>query len=436
MLNRTVRTTTVLTFALLLSTVFLVARPAKAASNLTATTPDTAPKTTVTVTPELKQAWQGYYRLPAVSVVRLQPPALVALLNTFYGRGAANSSAKNYHTYYYNPEAIYQWLNKTITPTVDIPAQEPHLTIEDGRATEFEPPQIGRRLNVYQSTLNVIAALEKNQSVAALAIDTAFPKTELGELNNLGIKELISRGQSSFKGSPSNRRHNIAVGVSKMKGVIIAPGEEFSFNKYLGPVEATEGFLPELVIKATGTVPELGGGLCQVSSTTFRAAMKAGLPITQRRNHSYAVQYYAPQGTDATIYPGVIDLKFVNDTPGSILIWPYFPDDNTLVFDFYGTLDDRQVTLQDPVVFDRQSNGAMKASWTRTVVKNGVSESKTFNSVYLPPALFHKQEQFVANPTSPTTTTPPGENPGNITPTPVPATPPTNAPTNSTQTTP
>jgi vancomycin resistance protein YoaR len=82
-----------------------------------------------------------------------------------------------------------------------------------------------------------------------------------------------------------------------MQGVIIKPGEEFSFNHYLGPVKAEQGFLPELVIKRTGTVPELGGGLCQVSSTTFRAAMNAGLPITQRKNHAYAVQYYSPQGT-------------------------------------------------------------------------------------------------------------------------------------------
>jgi hypothetical protein len=154
--------------------------------------------------------------------------------------------------------------------------------------------------------------------------------------------------------------------------------------------------------------------------------MKAGLPITQRRNHSYAVQYYAPQGTDATIYPGVIDLKFLNDTPGSILVWPYFPDQDTLIFDFYGTKDNREVVLKDPVSYDRKSDGSLKANWTRTVIKNGVSDTKTFNSVYLPPALFHKEEQFVANPTSPNPTTPPGENPGTITPTPAP---PTNEPT-------
>src|SRR4029077_14600178 len=120
---------------------------------------------------------------------------------------------------------------------------------------------------------------------------------------------------------------------------------------------------------------EFGGGLCQVSTTTFRAAMQAGLPITARRNHAYAVKYYSPQGTDATIYPGSADLKFINDTPGAILIWPYEKDKNTLVYDFYGTKDSRQVTLQTPVVYDRKPDGSMKATWTRLVTVDGTTRT-------------------------------------------------------------
>jgi vancomycin resistance protein YoaR len=409
--------------ALLLgSSVFI---PSAQAATLDKTTPSTEPPSTVTVPPEMITAWKGLYTVPTSSILRQQSPSIIRLMNAYVGR-ELKSSANRKRTYYYNPKAVYSWING-MSGTINILAKEPVLEIDNGRAVKFEPPQTGRMLNVYQSSLNVITALEAGKNTAPLAIYTSSPRTDLSELNDLGITELVSRGQSSFKGSPKNRRHNIAVGVAKMKGIIIKPGEEFSFNKYLGPVEASEGFLPELVIKRDkGTVPELGGGLCQVSSTTFRAAMKAGLPITQRRNHSYAVQYYAPQGTDATIYPGVIDLKFLNDTPGSILVWPYFPDQDTLIFDFYGTKDNREVVLKDPVSYDRKSDGSLKANWTRTVIKNGVSDTKTFNSVYLPPALFHKEEQFVANPTSPNPTTPPGENPGTITPTPAP---PTNEPT-------
>ncbi|MBX4191736.1 MAG: VanW family protein, partial [Candidatus Doudnabacteria bacterium] len=148
------------------------------------------------------------------------------------------------------------------------------------------------------------------------------------------------------------------------------------------------------------------------SSTAFRAAMNAGLPITARRNHSYAVQYYAPQGTDATIYPGVQDMKFLNDTPGAILVKTKI-DGTKLSFEFYGTKDDRTVAFEGPVQYDRQSNGALKATWTRHVTKNGDKVTQVFNSVYQPPALFHKQEQkSTPNPeTTPTTNNQPITNP-------------------------
>ena len=150
-----------------------------------------------------------------------------------------------------------------------------------------------------------------------------------------------------------------------------------------------------------------------MSSTTFRAAMHAGLPITARRNHSYAVQYYAPQGTDATIYPGVQDFKFTNDTGNSILVWPYLKDENYLIFDFYGTYDGRKVELGTPYAYDKKSDGSMKATWTRSVTRKGEETKKdNFYSVYQPPAKFHKQEQFVStNGTSTTPSAPSGVTP-------------------------
>lgn len=346
-------------------------------------------KYSVTVPDSLKKEWRGNYKMPEVSLLHYRA-SVSELVSASLGR--ENNKTSEYKTYSYNPTEVYKWLEK-FSVEINSPLKEGKLVVSGNRATEFVPPTPGRNLNLYESTKKVLTHLESNQPTAELAVDTVLPGP-LTDTSKLGIKELIGHGESKFSGSPKNRRTNIAVGVSKMKGIIIAKGEEFSFNKYLGPVEAYAGFVPELVIKAEGTVPELGGGLCQVSSTTFRAAMDAGLPITQRKNHSYAVQYYAPQGTDATIYPGVIDLKFVNDTPGSILVWPYLKDANTLIFDFYGTKDTREVKLGTPYQYDKKSDGSMKASWSRTVTKNGKSTRQTFSSIYQPPALFHKQEKF------------------------------------------
>ncbi len=315
------------------------------------------------------------------------------LLASYFGQPVNSFPTLSF--YNYKPEKIYQFI-LSLSEKINKEKVEPKLILENNRAVDFTAPQNGEELNASISTFKALEALENNQTSSELVVLELKPTQNLGETNNLGITELIASGKSNFKGSPKNRRHNISVGVEKMKGIIVAPNEEFSFNKYLGPVEAEQGFLPELVIKASGTVPELGGGLCQVSSTTFRAAMEAGLPITQRRNHAYAVQYYSPQGTDATIYPGVIDLKFKNNTPGAILVWPHFETGDNLIFDFYGTKDSRLVTLEKPRVYDRKPDGSMKAEWTRIIEKDGVTSSSTFKSIYQSPALFHKEEKFVS----------------------------------------
>lgn len=271
---------------------------------------------------------------------------------------------------------------------------------KNGRVVEFHPGEDGKILDINLSIERITAALDNNEASAELVISTESPNIKLSDINTYGIKELVGRGESNFAGSPYNRVYNIEVGVQKESGILLKPGQEFSFNEYLGPVDGEHGFLPELVIKRTGTVPEFGGGLCQVSSTAFRAAMNAGLAITARRNHSYAVEYYAPQGTDATIYPGSQDLKFVNNTKSYILIWPHIPEKNRLVFDFYGEKDERKVTFDGPYTYDRQSNGAMKAVWTRIVTMPDGKEIKdVFQSVYQSPALFKTAPQATPVPT-------------------------------------
>ena len=377
--------------------------------------------TTATVPDNLVAEWRGMYTRPIVSLLgKTQYTSELTLKDYFanvYGIQSSKSAQPIMRTYKFNPASVYAWTGQ-IAASVNAEASEPAMTIEDGRVTKFTPPQTGKALDRYDSTLKIIQALSQGQTTIALEVNTTEPKTPLESLNDLGITELIGRGESKYNGSPANRKHNIKVGVEKMSGIIIKPGEEFSFNTYLGPVEAYAGFKPELVIKRTGTVPELGGGLCQVSSTTFRAAMHAGLPITARRNHSYAVSYYAPNGTDATIYPGVQDLKFTNDTGNSILVWPYFKEDSYLVFDFYGTYDGRKVELGTPYSYDKQSNGALKSTWKRTVTRVGEkAKNDTFNSVYQSPALFKKQETFV--PAKPAPGTNPAEDPAPTNTTPI-----------------
>jgi vancomycin resistance protein YoaR len=170
-----------------------------------------------------------------------------------------------------------------------------------------------------------------------------------GALQKAGIREVVTVGESDFSGSPVNRRHNISVGLNRFNGHLIEQGKVFSFNDVLGPVDGTAGYRKELVIKGDRTVPDYGGGLCQVSSTAYRGIWEHGFPIVERRNHSYAVSYYGPNGTDATVYPGSIDMKFLNDGPSALLMQTY-EEDNKAYFIYYGTKDDRTSSVYGPFI--------------------------------------------------------------------------------------
>jgi vancomycin resistance protein YoaR len=178
-----------------------------------------------------------------------------------------------------------------------------------------------------------------------LIVNLAEPKIKTETINNLGIKEKIGVGISNFSGSPANRRHNIAVGSAKLNGILLKPGEEFKLMPALGNISSAAGYLPELVIKDNKTTPELGGGLCQVGTTMFRAALSSGLPITERRPHKYRVSYYEPAGTDATIYDPRPDVRFVNDTANHVLIQTKITG-NVVTFEFWGTHDGRKVVFE------------------------------------------------------------------------------------------
>ncbi len=204
-------------------------------------------------------------------------------------------------------------------------------------------------------------AIMKKISAITIPVKEIEPEIIVSEdLQELGIQERISIGHTSYYGSPANRVHNIKVGASKFNGKLIAPGETFSFNQNLGAVDGSTGYLKELVIKPEGTIPEYGGGICQVSTTLYRAILLGGLPIDERNQHSYAVSYYSQilgHGLDATIYLGGPDLQFTNDTGSHLLVQTYTKDDYELYFVLYGTDPGRTVELEGPYLSNYHSPG-------------------------------------------------------------------------------
>lgn len=278
-----------------------------------------------------------------------------------------------------------------LAPGINIAPVDAVFAEENGRVKEFKLSVQGRELNIEKSAQKIAAEIIHNSTLpVVLVVETKDANITSEKINDLRITSLIASGTTDFAGSPKNRVHNIQTGAAKFQGVLVAPGEEFSFNTILGEVNADTGYLPELVIKKDKTIPEYGGGLCQVSTTVFRAALFAGLQVTERYNHAYPVKYYGAPGFDATIYPPHPDLRFKNNTPGYILIQQNIKK-TKLTFDIYGTDDGRKSKIDGPVVLSKNDeDGSMKTLLIQTVTdKDGkVMLTKKFYSNYKSPTLY------------------------------------------------
>jgi len=262
------------------------------------------------------------------------------------------------------------------------------LTISGGRATVFKQSQDGRTLNVEKAADSIIAAAKLNSGQPLeLVVDVKKAAVSDENIDNLGIKELIGEGVSYFPGSSSARLQNISVGTSRYKGVLLKPAQVFSFGEILGEVGPAQGYAESKVILDGRQEFQYGGGLCQVSSTIFRAALNAGLPILERTNHAFQVSYYTEPfgvpGVDATIYYPAVDFKFKNDTSKHILIEPELVG-TKLTFRFYGTKE-KEGKIRGPF-FNFGSTDVNAPSQTifyRDIIVNGaVTKTDTFTTYY------------------------------------------------------
>lgn len=240
---------------------------------------------------------------------------------------------------------------RALAGEVEVESKNGVLEVKDGEIVSFTASTVGRKINT-EKTLEDVLNHWPASSTFPLVVEESRGAITGDDLEQFGIKEIIGVGKSNFAGSPTNRVLNIKKATyERVNGTLVAPGEEFSMLKNLGPIDGKNGWLPELVIKGNKTTPEYGGGLCQIGTTMFRGAVDSGLQVTERRNHSYRVSYYEPAGTDATIYEPSPDFKFKNDTDKHILINAYIQG-TEVVFEMWGTKDGRKVTQTKPRIYN------------------------------------------------------------------------------------
>jgi len=311
--------------------------------------------------------------------------------------------------------AVTTWMGG-LSPQVYRAPADGQITWDNG-VKVTRPSAEGRVLMPIASASRVRNIAFTPQREVSLAVRRTQPATSTNNLPALGIREILGEGSSEFTGSPPERVHNIHTAAGYLHNTIVPPGKLFSFNDAIGPIALDTGYQEGLTIVGDETVAGVGGGVCQVSTTAFRAAFWSGVPIVVRNQHSYTVVYYtldgSPVGFDAAVYQPYLDLQFKNDTGKHILIQTSWSR-NQLWVTFYGTKTGRTVQrsapyitnrlppLPDKVVVDPSlptgareqkdwAHEGLDVSFTRTVSKNGkVLFTERYFSRYKPwGAVYH-----------------------------------------------
>lgn len=274
-------------------------------------------------------------------------------------------------------KALGVWANQ-----VQKTATNARLKVENNQVVVAEAGKNGSQLDIDGSLLAITSQLlqaEVPDRTLKVVSQTVQPEVRADTLAALGITELIGTATTDFSGSPTNRKFNITKGETSLDRQLLKDGDTFSTTGRLGPIEESTGYLPELVILGNRTVPEAGGGLCQVSTTLFRSVLSAGMPITERTNHAYRVSYYergVGPGLDATIYDPSPDFKWKNDSGHAIFVQAHI-EGTLLTFDLYGTKDGRVSSVSKPIILETYPVGPPLYSDTDTLDKGVTKQVET-----------------------------------------------------------
>src|SRR5450830_897622 len=278
------------------------------------------------------------------------------------------------------------------------------------------PGQAGTTLDPKALADAVAAAAVASVRTATVALVQTDPAQSTEKLAALGIKEIVSEFATPLTSEPK-RTANITNGAANINGTLVQPDGTFSLTEALGPVTAENGYIDAGVLVAGEHVQGMGGGLSQVSTTTFNAAYLAGYVDIEHHPHTEWFSRY-PEGRESTIYTGLLDLRWKNNTPYGALVQAWVADNQVHVRIWsskYWTVDTstgaRSNVVQPTTVYSQSptcvassaGNPGFKVTTTRTVSLDGaVKETKSFTWTYTP------QNTIICGPAPTTAATPAG----------------------------
>ncbi len=320
---------------------------------------------------------------------------------------------------------------KTVVPRVGAKvgreAKNARFKTSSGRVTIIPSEDgIGPDMKDLARTLTASLSAEDSSRTVAMRTAVTKPKITTEDAEKMGVKERLSRYTTTYAAGNRSRVNNIHLLGDALDGTLVAPGKTFSFNGSIGQRTAEKGYQEANAIVNGELVPQLGGGICQVGTTIFNTVFESGLPVVQRRNHSFYIDHY-PKGRDATVSWGGPDFKFKNDTEHWVLISVSYTS-SSITIALYGTdpgyevesetgkwrnikphpvkeIKDKTMAKGVKVVEDAGVDGK-SITVKRTVSKDGeVIRTDSFVSVYKPKTETVRVGTKKVEPTEPEETT-------------------------------
>ncbi|HDR8024209.1 TPA: VanW family protein [Bacillus cereus] len=253
------------------------------------------------------------------------------------------------------------------------------LSIE-GTTVNISQSQNGEKIDKGKLTDLTKQAITSGTSDITLPVTLLKPERSTEDIQKMGIKEVIAEYSTPMAGRNGNQSFNVNKSANTLSGVIVAPDETFSFNGRVGVTDAAHGYKSAAVYSQGKVIQSAGGGVCQVSSTLYSAALRADLGIVSRSNHSMPVNYL-PLGQDAAVADYGPDLKFKNNTGNHIYIQA-FSNGGSITTRIFGTNTGKNVEVSSQVI--SRTNDKITAVTYKKVTQNGevISNGQISKSVY------------------------------------------------------
>lgn len=312
-----------------------------------------------------------------------------------------------------NNQEFLQKKLQEIALSIDQSMQEAIIKEIDGKKYALQFPKDGQVVDVEKSVKSITEFFTNQSQEKVLLTVTEITSESLAKEGIIDVSTLVASGQSKFPvgAGQESRVHNIQTAAAKLNDYIISSGATFSTINALGEISTQAGYWGGLALIGGRYAPAVGGGVCEVSTDLFRAAIYGGYEIVKRQNHSAIIFHYDwPQrGLDATIFPDSgLDFQFKNNTSYPIIIQTQVDaSQGILTINFYSTKKIREVILSESQIYNVVSSGSpmyitdkslkkgqqilmevpapgADVKIIRTIKENGKTSTDEINSHYTP----------------------------------------------------